>query len=274
MTNNSPPQILTTVNQVGIILAHCLCISTLITTIAYVNDDGLGFTQDDGTLITGVSLTNSNIIFNAHPLCMILSFLLMTLAGNAFKLSYLSKLSRNAIKGLHGLGWIGAIVSAGIGLYAVLMSHNTSPNYKANLYSVHSWIGLAAFGLFGIQFIAGSLGFGLKLGSDQFRATLMPYHKFLGNVIYYFWAFAVLTGFQNKDSFSNCGYQVTEVDNWPIENYHLIPHVCKVSHAVAMQVLALILCNALGHYEFERVKEKVDEKKADDVEGGTKVNLM
>ena len=140
----------TPLDQGGFILSLALSSSLFATTISWVNREEVG---------GGVSL-DAGKQFNWHPVMMITSFVLMTVGILSFKLPLLAKLPRAFRKGVHGLCWLLALGCMSFGLYAVFESHNntgTDGVFVANMYSLHSWIGIGVFSLFGAQFLAGSL---------------------------------------------------------------------------------------------------------------------
>lgn len=84
-------------------------------------------------------------------------------------------------KGLHAIFYILAIVCFSVGLKAVWKSHDQDPKaYKANLYSLHSWIGLIAVLLFGQNFLLGIFHFLVPSTPVENRQSYMPYHIFFG----------------------------------------------------------------------------------------------
>ena len=109
--------------------------------------------------------------FNWHPVMMVLSFDLMTLAILSFKLPLLQSMDRRIRKSAHGLSWLAAIGCTIFGLVAVFQSHNKTGKgtFIPNLYSLHSWVGIGTFSLFLAQFVAGSLLYGFQLGEDSTR---------------------------------------------------------------------------------------------------------
>ncbi|XP_047983048.1 transmembrane ascorbate ferrireductase 2-like [Salvia hispanica] len=70
-----------------------------------------------------------------------------------------------------------------------------------NFYSLHSWLGLACLVLFGIQWAAGFATFWYPGGSRHSRASLMPWHVFLGLYIYALAVATCATGLLEKATF-------------------------------------------------------------------------
>jgi len=104
----------------------------------------------------------------------------MTVGILSFRLPLFDNLERNNKKAIHGTCWLLALFCMSFGLYAVFESHNdtgTEGTYYANMYSLHSWIGIGVFSLFLGQFVAGSLLYGFKVGGDGVRKEMMSVHK-------------------------------------------------------------------------------------------------
>jgi cytochrome b-561 len=235
----SSPSLFMKAQSSVLLLLHLLLVSLTVTTLFWVTNEGM---SGGG----GLTLDSTDVkVFNAHPLCMVMSFVLMTVARLSFLLPYTKTKARTTIKIIHGLSWLIALSSASIGLYAVWSSHNMEGNYLANLYSLHSWMGMSVFTLFLANFVAGTGAFGFKLVSEESRASLMPFHKALGGLIFFTWAFVILLGIQEKEGFYGegfkCAYTVTEKDTNPISHYFDIPYVCRLSHAVGMQVFGVVI---------------------------------
>uniref|UniRef100_A0A7S4JS28 Cytochrome b561 domain-containing protein n=1 Tax=Odontella aurita TaxID=265563 RepID=A0A7S4JS28_9STRA len=109
----------------------------------------------------------AKIVFNWHPVCMIIAFLFMTISALSFRMKWRAK-NRFVTKMLHIIEWSIAGLCMAVGLVAVVKSHNDPVSgYIANLYSLHSWIGIAVLILYALQFFVGVFSFGFdskKLG--------------------------------------------------------------------------------------------------------------
>jgi cytochrome b-561 len=106
------------------------------------------------------------------------------------------------VKILHGLIQVTVLIFGSIGLKAVFDSHNLPVKPIPNLYSIHSWIGLAAVILFGINWVLGFVSFLFPKLSEAVRRTYLPYHRFFGIVIFVLCCTAALMGITEKAFFS------------------------------------------------------------------------
>ncbi|KAG7035630.1 Transmembrane ascorbate ferrireductase 1, partial [Cucurbita argyrosperma subsp. argyrosperma] len=124
---------------------------------------------------------NKSLIFNVHPVFML--FGLIIIGGEAI-ISYKSLPFRKEVKKVIHLALNGVALVLGIvGISAAFKNHNESG--IANLYSLHSWIGIGVIVLYGIQ---------------VFTATL-PWHALLGACVYVLAAANSALGFLEKLTF-------------------------------------------------------------------------
>jgi hypothetical protein len=78
------------------------------------------------------------------------------------------------VKILHASLLALSLIFSSIGLKAVFDNQSVSKPPRANLYSLHSWIGLSAVVLFGLQWVAGFVSFLFPKLSEDLRQTYMP----------------------------------------------------------------------------------------------------
>ncbi|XWS50529.1 hypothetical protein CRYUN_Cryun12cG0094600 [Craigia yunnanensis] len=124
--------------------------------------------------------SNKSLIFNIHPVLMLIGFIF--LGGEAI-MSYKSLPLRKEVKKvihlvLHAI----ALILGIIGIYTAFKYHNESS--IANLYSLHSWLGIGIIVLYGIQWIYGFLVFFYPGGSTELRSESLPWHVLLGLFVY------------------------------------------------------------------------------------------
>ncbi|CAL5009368.1 unnamed protein product [Urochloa decumbens] len=145
------------------------------------------------------SVQNKQLIFNLHPVLMVLGPIV--LGGEAI-LSYRSLLlvPRAARKKAHMALHAAGLAAGVLGVYAVFKFHVESG--IPNLYSLHSWVGIAAISLYAAQWAAGFLAFFFPGASPPARRrALLPWHAVAGVLVF---ALAVATaqlGFLEKLTF-------------------------------------------------------------------------
>uniref|UniRef100_A0A915EP79 Cytochrome b561 domain-containing protein n=1 Tax=Ditylenchus dipsaci TaxID=166011 RepID=A0A915EP79_9BILA len=110
---------------------------------------------------------------------------------------------------IHGALQLCSFLILLLGLKAVLDSHDLNVNAKTgkleptvNFYSVHSWIGLLAMSLFGIQWVGGFVTFFKPGASMEFRKAVMPAHRLLGTIIFVCSLSAALMGVAELSAWS------------------------------------------------------------------------
>ncbi|KAM5557327.1 transmembrane ascorbate ferrireductase 1 [Rosa sericea] len=141
--------------------------------------------------------TNKNLIFNLHPFLMVLG--LIFLGGEAI-ISYRTLPLRKDVKKLVHLVLHALALALGIiGIYLAFKNHNESG--VANLYSLHSWIGIGVICLYGIQWIYGFLVFFYPKGSPGLRSDSIPWHVIFGLVVYILAVGNATLGFLEKLTF-------------------------------------------------------------------------
>ncbi|KAM0826398.1 hypothetical protein ACQ4PT_068910 [Festuca glaucescens] len=99
---------------------------------------------------------NKNLIFNVHPVLMLIGYIIL---GSEAIMIYKTfpGLKHDTAKLIHLILHAIAIVLGAVGIYCAFKNHNESG--IANLYSLHSWLGIGAISLYGIQWIFGFLTF-------------------------------------------------------------------------------------------------------------------
>ncbi|KAL6287590.1 hypothetical protein ACE6H2_011980 [Prunus campanulata] len=158
---------------------------------------------------------NKDLIFNVHPVLMVIGLILLNGEG---KFSVLMALGPNhlyddaamlAYKTFSGtksfkklvhltLQFLAFCLSI-IGIWAALKFHNDKG--IDNFYSLHSWLGLACLFLFTLQWAAGFVTYWYPGGSKNSRATLLPWHVFVGIYTYALAVVTVTTGILEKATF-------------------------------------------------------------------------
>lgn len=180
----------------------------------------------------------ARLAFNWHPLMMTTAFVFMTVASLAFRFPLHSSDRRWTKYGQHALLWLVSGACMIFGIVGVFHSHDDPiSGLIANLYSLHSWLGVLALVLYGYQFTVGASTFACNLRGlkPAQKAALLRLHQALGPAIYLSMAVTILVGIQEKESIVNCRYPVTEVTIWP--QLDKLPPSCWASHALAFLIV-------------------------------------
>jgi cytochrome b-561 len=96
-----------------------------------------------------------------------------------------------------------AIVLGAVGIYCAFKNHNESG--IANLYSLHSWLGLGAISLYGIQWIFGFVTFFYPGAAPDVRRSALPWHALFGLFVYILTLATSQLGFLEKLTFLESG---------------------------------------------------------------------
>jgi cytochrome b-561 len=228
----------------SLVLAHIMALLSMIIVIVWIYSLG-GLSWEKG---------QSKLVFNWHPLLMITAFCFMTVASLSFRYRGLSK--RKLAKILHGTAWAVAMLCMIVALISVFRSHNDElSGYIANMYSLHSWIGVYVGVFYSLQFLSGLMTFGFPaiLGiSPSFKAKMLMVHYYLGPIIYLAFMLTILLGIQEKEGFVGCAYKVTEPDVTPFKSFFKIPASCRISHTLGFLVLFTGVCTNFALYQIDR----------------------
>lgn len=250
-------------------LSHVFVVLSLVFVSLWVHEDD----------VSGGGLSwDTPEVFNWHPVLMVAAFGCMSLAIVAFRKPYRTQIlnswswsgteytyregdhpsglisSVSNSKFFHASLWFATFMFGSIALRAVWRSHDDRAfGFIANLYSLHSWIGIGVVSIFFCQFFASAYLFGglfdhiFNFNADE-RVFAIKCHRFLGLCIYNMAAAAILLGIQEKEGFIGCAYEVTESDENPASHYLDIPYSCRLSHGLGILILAQTLCTMCTLY--------------------------
>ncbi|KAI8030018.1 Transmembrane ascorbate ferrireductase 1 [Camellia lanceoleosa] len=141
--------------------------------------------------------SDKSLIFNMHPVLMLIG--LIIIGGEAI-MSYKSlPLKKEVKKLIHLVLHAIALILGIIGVYAAFKYHNESS--IANLYSLHSWLGIGIISLYGIQWIYGFIVFFYPGGTDAIRRESVPWHALFGLFVYVLALGNAALGFLEKLTF-------------------------------------------------------------------------
>ncbi|XP_036401653.1 cytochrome b reductase 1 [Megalops cyprinoides] len=121
--------------------------------------------------------------FNWHPVLIVTGFIFMQgIAIVVYRLPWTWKCSKLMMKLIHAGLNILAFVFAAISLVAVFDFHNAAN--IPNMYSLHSWVGLSAVILYGLQIALGLCVYLVPFTPGHLRAAFMPLHVYSGLFIF------------------------------------------------------------------------------------------
>ncbi|KAK7319153.1 hypothetical protein RJT34_03871 [Clitoria ternatea] len=127
-------------------------------------------------------------VFNAHPFFMFFGFIF--LVGQAILAMGIARGNRKTPRIIHLTLHLVAIILGIVGINAVFKFHDMV--HLEDVYSLHSWIGIGTFCLFGLQWL---FGLAFMLGSSSSRANNMaPWHVAGGRALFLMAICAALTG--------------------------------------------------------------------------------
>lgn len=149
----------------------------------------------------GLAWTSSNtaLIFNYHPVLMVAGFVFVS--SEAVLIYRTGGGSRRSRKARHLALHLLALALGGVGIWAAFRAHNESVPPKDNLYSLHSWLGMAAAVLFGVQWLAGFYTYWYPGARSAGRSAYLPWHVLGGLSVYVLGLIAAETGILEKVTF-------------------------------------------------------------------------
>ncbi|KAL2542061.1 Transmembrane ascorbate ferrireductase 1 [Abeliophyllum distichum] len=140
---------------------------------------------------------NKNLIFNIHPVLMLIG--LVIIGGEAIMSYKCLPLKKPEKKLIHLVLHAIALILGIIGIYTAFKFHNESN--IANLYSLHSWLGIGVIVLYGIQWIYGFLIFFYPGGTTTIRSESLPWHVLFGLLVYVLAVGTATLGYLEKLTF-------------------------------------------------------------------------
>lgn len=170
--------------------------------------------------------------FNWHPVLIVSGFIFLNgVAIIVFRLPWTWKCSKLIMKFIHAGLNLAAFICATISFVAVFDFHNAAK--IPNMYSLHSWLGLAALTLFALQQIVISfIIYLMPFAPVSWRAAFMPVHVFIGRSLFGSTIAVALMGITEKLIFglSNPKYK----DSPPEAVFVNVMGVLLVSYGVAI----------------------------------------
>lgn len=149
----------------------------------------------------GFAWDGSILTFNCHPVLMVAGMVVVYGAASlVYRLPAAWAGPKLPWKAAHAALHLLAFLLAALGLAAVFRYHNRQR--IANLYSLHSWLGISAVFLFACQWLLGFAVFLLPWASLWLRSLLKPVHVFFGASILTLTLASVISGINEKLFFS------------------------------------------------------------------------
>ena len=203
-------------------------------------------------------LNYDDSIFNWHPILMVLSFSLCFLLGIlSFRIDR-NLLDRNHKKCLHLILMFIALIGGSIGIYTAYKSHQvpTDDNlYYGNLDTLHSWIGLGAIIAFAQNAILGVLYFVMPLFTISVKTDYKKFHIIFGISSFVLVLLANVTGIMEMNTWNECTYFTTNIDNDPSQNYNKLAEGCHLSNWIALLLILSTLMCLIGIGYFQKYEE-------------------
>lgn len=229
---------LNNLQYVSSFLSHLFALISMILVVSWIQKLG-GLSWSEG---------QAKLVFNWHPFLMVTAFCFMTVAALAYRYRFGSRPLRKLV---HGMSWTVALICAVVALVAVFKSHNDPKSgLIANMYSLHSWIGMTVIILFFLQFLFGSYAFVLPGMSPHTKSMVLLVHKYFGPLLYNMMAFTMLLGIQEKEGFIGCSYAVDKPDLFPIQHLGKIPAVCRLSHSLGYFLFLAAVTTSFALHDF------------------------
>ena len=255
-----------TIYKIIYLLTRIFSLVSLILVFVWVALDNNNNSNLGGLYPINMSDPNSDnfkYVFNWHPVMMILGMLFCLVEAC---LSYKTWNHLGTIRGIkiakliHLIWQTAAVICISVGLIAVFLSHNkidpdNPSTYKANLYSLHSWIGIAVITMYYAQYIVALYTFltPFSVSSISNRENYKPYHIYFGLFLLFAAGMAIESGIQEKLTlltFSgiSCSANVPtdEADINPAKYYQQMPLVCKKANWLGLSVFITIMFAGLS----------------------------
>ncbi|XP_038620326.1 cytochrome b ascorbate-dependent protein 3 [Tachyglossus aculeatus] len=163
----------------------------------------------------GFGWVDSDGIFNWHPVLMVAGMVVLYGAASlVYRLPQSWVGSKVPWKLLHSALHLAAFVLAVLALFAVFRFH--SQKKIANLYSLHSWLGITTVFLYACQWLSGFAVFLLPWAPLEMRSLHKPIHVFFGASILSLTVASVLSGI-NEKLFISLRNQTASYPSLPVE---------------------------------------------------------
>lgn len=182
----------------------------------------------------GFAWDGSALQFNWHPVLMVAGLVVVYGLGSVlYRVPLTWGQDKRPWKLLHGALMLLALVLAILGLCAVFDFHNA--NTIPNLYSLHSWVGVATAALFAAQWVVGGATFLLPCSPDSLRKIVKPVHVWLGATMLSLSAVACISGINEKLFF------VLKGNSNKTKPYSQLPLEAVLGNSLGVLIVAFVL---------------------------------
>jgi len=122
------------------------------------------------------------------------------------------------------------------------VGQSSPTGYSANLYSIHSFIGIATLIMFVMNYLGGIGILGLPYASEQVRALYVKYHRLFGRMFLIASTTAIISGIMDETGRLDCEPVVTHRNTDPASTYDHVYLGCKLANGAGILVLIASLC--------------------------------
>nr|XP_046242152.1 lysosomal membrane ascorbate-dependent ferrireductase CYB561A3 isoform X2 [Scatophagus argus] len=195
----------------------------------------------------GFAWDGSALQFNWHPVLMVTGLVVLYGYGAVlYRIPLTWGQNKLPWKLVHATLMLLALVLSIVGLCAVFDFHNAKN--IANLYSLHSWIGITATALFAIQWVVGLTSFLLPCSPTSLRKLLKPIHVWFGGSILTLSIVACISGINEKLIFSLKG------SGNGTQPYANLPPEAVLGNSLGVLIVAfgLVVFKILSNHKWQR----------------------
>ncbi|CAN6298022.1 unnamed protein product [Urochloa humidicola] len=167
-------------------------------------------------------------IFNVHPFVMSWGFIL--LIGEAILAYSTIPMDHRTQKMAHMMIHLVGLILGIFGVYAAFKFHDAA--VAPDLTSLHSWLGITAIALFGVQWLFGFVTFWLPAAHERTRAAAAPAHVMAGLAIFMLAVCAAQTGLVEKSAGAASASEMKLIN---VTGIFILLYGVAVASAVAMR---------------------------------------
>jgi len=176
-------------------------------------------------------MSKPNLMFNYHPLFIILGFLFITGHTNLLYRLW-PEGNITALRWTHALLQLTSYILVVMGVYAVGFSKDYTSTKPSHFVSVHSWVGLTLLTVMTLQWVCGFFGLLVPGCQGERRQQYRDTHIFTGNFVFFLGCANILIGIdQLKPNATMNTLALTVVAFAALGGYLLATNKFKRGHA-------------------------------------------